>query len=631
MNRTITIRRKKGDGFNTKPLYITVDKKAPIMLQPVVGQCKNLDHKVTVNEKGHEILLEVKGLLKFDRRLITIQPGEDDILVAAEIDSKSNLHVKVTKQKPPVKERELVVERTFVLPDHPVKMYLDYQSKKPILYEIEAGVRYSIITDTKKHEILFASPDVETGDLRMHTIAGSSKPVGISVDFALDGSLVTAEFDPNKKKKNSGKKGDQSEKSGKNGSKKSPIKKIETPDVLESATFDVIYLQLLKNFDEDSDFAKNLDKVPRTCFLTCEEDCVRVTIIVEDFEIAKKMEDGGTSIMEWKYSDCTLDMIPESYGQITESAAANMFDVLTRQEDRDKMQEYLLSMLEKLPHLIVEGNSFRGRRKGEELIDVPGSLTTAAIVNQSLQLFSAEGEIVNALKKSNIDYCLIAAYEDYVSFLLVDTEDTTIDRFKYTFEELVGPDMLTGPDCYSKLCYGHERDWLEAMIGDAVKNLPHLNVEHLTQVYLDQKVVSKVKDLYVPQVSGVIGNGDNNGGTVGIVDGGEEPADTPVVAGSPTTLELIEQLKLYFGPGGAFSILLHTPPVERAAVKTGDDGITIVFFKYGADGARDIFSDFNLYFRQFGTGQAGSYVQLTAEQQNELEQMIWKVFPALKS
>ena len=617
MNRTITIRRKKGDGSNTKPLYITVDKKSPVALQPNVGQCTDLNHKVTVNEKGHKILLEVKGLLKFDRRLITIEPGEEDLLVAAEIDAKSNLHVKVTKQKPTVKERELVVERTSAVSDQPVKMYLDYQSKKPILYELEAGVRYTIKMDTKKHEILFASPDVETGDLRMHAITGGPKNVGFSVDFTNEGVLATAEFDPNKKKKNNGKKTDQSGrggKSGKGGSKKPPVKKTETPDVLESATFDVIYLQLLKNFDEDSDFAKNLDQIPRTCFLTCEEDCVRITMIVEDFEVAKNMVDGGTSIMEWKYSDCTLDMIPESYGQITESAVANMFDILKRQEDRDKMQEHLLYVLEKLPHLIVEGNSFRGRRKGEELIDVPGSLTTAAIVNQSLQLFGTEGEIVNALKKSNIDYCLIAAYEDYVSFLLVDTENATIDRFQYTFEELVGPELLTGEDCYSKLRYGHERDWLEAMIGDAVNNLPHLNVEHLTQVYLDQKVVLKVKELYIPKGSG-----------------GDEPVDTPVVAGSPTTLELIEQLKTYFGPGGAFSILLHTPPVERAVVNVGDDGITIGFLKYGDDGSLDVFSDFNLYFRQFGTGQTGSYVTLSADQQGELERMIWDAFPALKS
>lgn len=99
---------------------------------------------------------------------------------------------------------------------------------------------------------------------------------------------------------------------------------------------------------------------------------------------------------------------------------------------------------------------------------------------------------------------------------------------------------------------------------------------------------------------------------------------------SPTTRELIETLKMYFRPGGAFSILLHTPPVVCAHVYAVKREISIQFMRFDEFGDRRIFGSFDLEYSNFGVDEPGSYYELTGDEEEELEEIIWNEFPELK-
>ena len=401
---------------------------------------------------------------------------------------------------------------------------------------------------------------------------------------------------------------------GSSGKESSDGKKTTTPDLENSLTYMALNFEFINFFDQDSQFAADLDKIAKTCYLSVEEDRVRVTIMVEDSVAAQELPDGGTQVKEFVYSELDTARHMEVL-DITQAELDNQFDRLSREEDRQILMEKLLNVLGTMPHLIVEGNSFRSRRRGEELIDVAHCLTTAALKHKIMKMFAPDREFVDVLLYSNVEYCFVAAYSRCISFIYLDKDDETVEKFTYNFDELVGRELLEGEDCFGELKSEPEQVLLSELIGQGLAALPHLIVEYDTMVRVNTDMMPKKTAVYVKK---------------GAADTPDFPAKS-ALADSPTTKALAAQLAELFKDGGAFDLLMKTMPIVKCCFNTGSYVASVSFLKTAADGSLTISGSFELRYSDFGTGLEGSFTELDMEQQQELEEIIWNAFPFLKN
>ncbi len=422
-------------------------------------------------------------------------------------------------------------------------------------------------------------------------------------------------------------------------------KKTTTPDLSESLTCIEVVADVMRNFNEKSEFAADLDKVAKTCLLSVEEDRVRVTIMVEDFETAQALPDAGTQVKEFVYSEVDLSAYFELNYLVTQKSLDNQFDILVREEDRQILMERILTNLSNMPHLIVEGNTFRSRRRGEELIDVEHTLTAAAMKHKIMKLFTPDSKLVDVLRHSNVNYCQISPDEKDISFAYIDMDSEICEIINYTFEELVGPELLEGEDCFGELRYGHEKDMLSSVIGQGLCTLPYLQpyyktvfdsvtVDELKQslgtsfyntICLNTDVISKVNDVY-----------ETPAWITGSQDDPEEPEEPELpakssLADSPTTQGVIAQLADYFKDGGAFNLLMKTMQIERAVLNAGSEEVSVGFLKELPDGSLNVTGNFELQYKNFGAGAEGAFTELDMDQQDELEEILWSEFPFLRN
>jgi len=409
---------------------------------------------------------------------------------------------------------------------------------------------------------------------------------------------------------------------GSSGKESSGGKKTTTPDLDNSLTLITLNYEFLNFFDQDSQFAADLDKVAKTCFLSVEEDRVRVTIMVEDSVAAQELPDGGTQVKEFVYSELDTARHMEVL-DITQAELDNQFDRLSREEDRQILMEKLLNVLGTMPHLIVEGNSFRSRRRGEELIDVAHSLTAAALKHKIIKMFAPDREFVDVLRYSNVEYCFVAAYSRCISFIYLDKDDETVEKFTYDFDELVGQELLEGEDCFGELKSEPEQVLLSELIGQGLAALPHLNVEYDTMVRVNTDMLPKKPAVYVKKAE-------------------SETPDEPdisaksVLADSPTTVALVAQLTEYFKEGSMFDQMRKNGMYRRISLNAGAEEITLSFWKYtdagnmAVSGSLTVSGNMALDYAYFGAGQEGSFTELDMDQQHELEKIVWNAFPFLK-
>ena len=394
-------------------------------------------------------------------------------------------------------------------------------------------------------------------------------------------------------------------------------KKTTTPDLEHSLTYNTLNYAFMTYFDVESDFASDLNKVAKTCFLYVEEDRVKVTIMAEDFETAQALPDAGTQVVEFVYSKLDTKPLLQHSKDITQKELDNQFDRLTRDEDRQSIMENFLYTLSGMPHLIVEGNSFRSRRKGEELIDVAHCLTTAAMKHKIMKMFSTDSKLVDVLRYANVDFCQVAAYSSCVSFVYIDQNGDTCEKFTYDFNELVGEELLEGDDCFGELKFGYEQEMLSNLIGRGLATLPHLNVEYDVWVRVNPNVISKVSGVYHKPAES---------------EDPEEP-ELPAkstLADSPTTQGLIAQLADSFKEGGAFNLLMKTMQIEKAILNTGSEDVSIGFLKTAPDGSLNVSGNFELQYKNFGAGEECAFTELDLDQQEKLEEILWNEFPFLR-
>ncbi len=435
---------------------------------------------------------------------------------------------------------------------------------------------------------------------------------------------------------------------GKNAGKS--VRKTTTPDVNESLTAIEVTAAVMRNFDEKSEFAADLDRVAKTCLLSVEEDRVKVTIMVEDFETAHALPDAGTQVKEFVYSEVDTSAYFELNYQVSQKNLDNQFDFLVREEDRQILMEKILSNLRNMSHLIVEGNTFRSRRKGEELIDVEHTLTAAAMKHKVMKLFTPDSKLVNVLRYSNVNYCQISPSENDISFVYIDMDSEICEIIRYTFEELVGPELLEGEDCFGELRYGHEKDMLSGVIGQGLYTLPYLKsyyemtfdsypVSDLQQslgmtfysaICLNTDVISKTSDVYeTPAWIKGAQEDPEESEIPEIPDEPEHPAKS-TLADSPTTQGIIAQLEDYFKEGGAFNLLMQIMQIEIAVLSAGSEGIGVGFLKRLPDGSLDVAGHFDLHYKNFGAGEDGAFTKLDMDQQEKLQEILWNEFPFLR-
>ena len=573
----------------------------------------------------------------------------------------------------------------------------------------------------------------------------------------------------------------------------------EHPDMYNSLTSRGVWSALYHTFGEGS-FVNVVKNIPVTCLVTAEREAVRVVMMMEDEEQIKEL--GGMEIpsFEYNYAKCTQQQFQESLEMgetITPEKMQNDFTVLEHEEDRAELIDYLMMFIEAIPHVIVEGNTFRSRRPGEEILEIDQTLTAKVMSHKMMQLFEPDGEIMDILRRKNIEYCLIGSYNEYLKIIFVDTDDETIHTIRYDFSDLVDADFLEGEGCFSRLTCAYERDALDEYLGRAVCDMPYFNPGISSsgdvlfwQIYLNKDVISEKDELYVPyaeeetesasdadnveipaepeipevqeipeaqDVSAepyIIDDSDFEddvipavsyeskeseepavmeellqdvehssttqalramlqnlfapGGaftarlvsgealsctlqamkdclsvTVNKADGSAETMpinylfaisapeknkftvlqndkecrmleavllqdfeqmeeletegceirlkkEDPLAAlrNSPTTQELLKQLKAYFAPGGAFRILMETSPVVSATLNTGDKEVLIAFRNKNDE----VYVSVKMEYYYFGKGQADSYAMLEEmDDQDNLEEIIWEELPYLRN
>ncbi|MBR4410177.1 MAG: hypothetical protein IKT31_02565, partial [Firmicutes bacterium] len=144
----------------------------------------------------------------------------------------------------------------------------------------------------------------------------------------------------------------------------------EHPDMYNSLTSRGVWSALYHTFGEGS-FVNVVKNIPVTCLVTAEREAVRVVMMMEDEEQIKEL--GGMEIpsFEYNYAKCTQQQFRESLEMgetVTPEKMQNNFTFLEHEEDRAELTDYLMMFIEAIPHVIVEGNTFRSRRPGEEIL-----------------------------------------------------------------------------------------------------------------------------------------------------------------------------------------------------------------------------------------------------------------------
>lgn len=286
--------------------------------------------------------------------------------------------------------------------------------------------------------------------------------------------------------------------------------KPEHPDMYESMTSHGLWRQLYESFGEGSSFETMVKTVPATCFVVADREVLRVTVMFENDEHVEMVGNGGTTVLEFPYKNMTQKQFMALMNEgktVTSGDMLHNFDVLESEEDKAELVDYLMYYMDTIPHIIVEGNSFRSRRPGEEIIDVEHSLTAKVMSTKVGKLFGLDGEIVDILRRPNIDYCLICAYKEYLKFIFVDTDDETIHTITYDFTDLVDEDFLEGEGCFRRLTCNYETDSLEEYLGRAVCAAPYFKPcmtsggEMYSQLYLNKDVVPGLDEPFVPAKS----------------------------------------------------------------------------------------------------------------------------------
>ncbi|MBQ8590734.1 MAG: hypothetical protein IJ486_09835 [Firmicutes bacterium] len=281
------------------------------------------------------------------------------------------------------------------------------------------------------------------------------------------------------------------------------------PDMNYSVTSWGLWCKLIDYFGEDTEFAENIKKMPCTCFVTVGERNLRVTLMVEDEKWIAESEDGGTQIIDFYFAETTSEYLKWRQSQGVEIRFydwQNRFYQLDHEEDKAELVDYLMFLMEGIPHVIVEGNSFRSRRPGEELIDIEHSLTAKVISQKIVQLFDLNGKYVDILRKKNVAYIQITGYKEYLKLLVVDKDDECIDNFQYDYIDLAGAEYTTGENCFARLTCGNETDRLEWYIGEQLCNIPHFKAKLLnngepfySNICLDKSIVPGLDEDYIPE------------------------------------------------------------------------------------------------------------------------------------
>jgi len=403
------------------------------------------------------------------------------------------------------------------------------------------------------------------------------------------------------------------------------------PDMNCSLTSTLLWHAMLRKFGEQSDFAEKIKKTPATCFVTAEAARLRINIMEEGT--------GVTETMELPYSECTAKELPESYGPLKLEDWQNRFERLDDPADQAELVDYLMYMMDIFPHIIIEGNSFRSRRPGEEVMEVEQTLTARMMANKVKQLFDLDGQFVDILRHSNMKYCQIAAYKDYLAFLFCDGKKT-VATFYYDFSELVDADFLSGEDCFDHLTCGYEKDGLGYYLGREAAQLPYLKNRagcgplETNVVYLDQSMVPGLSESYLPSKSdaakgydGPYADGEpaaaGEAKAAEVLEVPEEPiASVWNVENSPTTQAVITELSQQFGAGGGLARFMKDMGLTRAELMTGSSEIVIGFWKGEVCTSR-----ISMQYAQYAAAEEGAYQVLNEEDQKVLQECILAAVP----
>ena len=408
--------------------------------------------------------------------------------------------------------------------------------------------------------------------------------------------------------------------------------KPEHPDIFDSLTSRGVWSALYHTFGEGS-FVNVVKNIPVTCLVTAERDAVRVVMMMEDEKQLKEL--GGMEIptFEYNYSKCTQKQFQESLEMgetITADKLQNNFDVLEHEEDRAELIDYLMMFIEAIPHVIVEGNTFRSRRPGEEIIEIEQTLTAKVMSHKMVQLFELDGEIMDILRRKNIRYCLIGSYNEYLKIIFVDTDDETIHTIRYDFSDLVDADFLEGEGCFSRLTCGYERDALEAYLGKAVCDMPYFRPgitasgeELFWEIYLNKDIVPALDEDFVPpaeEETEVPEIPEVSTEPVIIDDVDFEDFDTPdtaseepegpvyTVQSSPTTWAIVAHLNMQFAVGGGLSQFMKAMGFDQVNLKASAAELILEFEKSGVS-----CSTMQLPYKQFNKGIEGEFETLGDE------------------
>lgn len=388
----------------------------------------------------------------------------------------------------------------------------------------------------------------------------------------------------------------------------------EHPDMNYSLTSSVLWYEMLDRFGEKSEFAERTKETPATCFVTAETDRLRINMMFEE-------EAGTTEVVEIKYSDCTFDKMPSSWEQLKITDWQNRFDRLDDPEDQKELVDYLMWMMDVFRHIIIEGNSFRTRRKGEEIIEVEQTLTGRMMARKVVKLFDLDGEFIDIMRHSDIKFCHIAGYKDYLAFIFNNTDGKVVKTIYRDFAELVDEEFLSGEDCFDHLTCGYEKDELSYFLGKAVGELPYMRTRsdnHLDSniLFLNRNMVPGLDEPYIPESAEVQPD--------------IEPDTQPdvqnewSVESAPTTLAVIAELNQQFGEGGGLARFMKDMGLNKAELMTGSHEIVIGFWKDDSCTSR-----ISMQYAQYASGEEGAYQMLDEENRRTLQNCIQAAVPYL--
>jgi len=449
-----------------------------------------------------------------------------------------------------------------------------------------------------------------------------------------------------------------------------PAEKPEHPDMYQSMTSWGLWMMLHESFGEGSSFEKMIQNAPVTCLVAADREVLRVTVLFESDEHVDMVGNGGTTVLEYKYTDASTKKFMadlESGKTITGEDMLHNFDTLEHAEDQAELVDYLMYLIEAIPHVIVEGSSFRSRREGEEIIDIEHSLTAKVMSHRVLKLFGLDGEAVNVLRHSNVAYCQLAAYKESMKFFFVDFDDEVPFKLEYDFTELADEDFLSGEGCFRRLTCTYEQDQLEEYFGRALCDLPYLKCAQTSDgemfysnIYLNKDIVPGLDEPFVPAAEADEPDPDpakfeepDEPSIPDIPEGPDVPEepevqeipempdipvpnmdgedfDEPVytVQSSPTTWSMVQYLNMQFGQGGALARFMKDSQFNGAEVKPGQSELMICFWKYSNNTPE---TTMLMQYSQFNRGAEGEFEGLLSDMEmDELETILKNTVPYFK-